>query len=125
MRVVPGVRAYRRGCLLRVAGEPAVNRAGWRPRTRSRLASGNGLRCQVTLWGAKSRPLHARLLDLIFVRLTGWLVFLGRSPASKDAELLVLRHELTMPRQTQPRRRMGCADRAVLAALINEYERAA
>ena len=35
-----------------------------------------------------------RLLYLIFVQLCGWLVLLGRSSASKNAELLVLRHEV-------------------------------
>jgi len=34
-----------------------------------------------------------RLLYLILVRASDWLVLLGRSQASKDAEIMVLRHE--------------------------------
>jgi putative transposase len=58
-----------------------------------------------------------RLLYRILLRLAGWLMLLGRSSASKDAEILILRHEVAVLRRTQPRPRMDWADRAVLAAL--------
>jgi hypothetical protein len=51
-----------------------------------------------------------RLLYLIFVRLCGLLVLLSRSPASKDAELLVLRHEVAVLRRADPRPRMNWAN---------------
>ena len=59
-----------------------------------------------------------RLLYLIFIQLCGWLVLLSRSPASKNIELLVLRHEVAVLRRTSPRPQLDWADRAVLAALI-------
>ena len=59
-----------------------------------------------------------RLIYLIFIRVCGWPILLGRSSASKNAELLVLRHEVAVLRRTQPRPRLDWADRAVLTALI-------
>jgi putative transposase len=64
-----------------------------------------------------------RLLYLIFDRLLGWLLLLGRASASKDVELLVLRHEVAVLRRSNPKPRLNWADRAVFAALIRRLPR--
>jgi hypothetical protein len=57
------------------------------------------------------------MLYLMFVRLTSWMALLARSAASKDAELLVLRHEVAVLRRQNPWPKLHWADRAVLAVL--------
>ena len=51
------------------------------------------------------------------IRLFGWLALLARSDASKDAEILVLRHEVAVLRRHVARPWPEWADRAVIAAL--------
>jgi hypothetical protein len=59
-----------------------------------------------------------RLLYLIFCQVLGWLVLLARTTAAKNAEILILRHEVALLRRQSPKRRLSWPDRAVFAALI-------
>jgi hypothetical protein len=58
-----------------------------------------------------------RLVYLFMVRLFGGLALLARSDASKDVEILVLRHEVALLRRQVARPKPDWADRAVIAAL--------
>ena len=52
------------------------------------------------------------------IRLFGWVALLARSDASKDVEILVLRHEVAVLRRQVARPKPDWADRAVVAALV-------
>lgn len=61
--------------------------------------------------------MSVRLLYLLMIRVFGWLALLGRSQASKDAEILVVHHEVMVLRLQVARPRPIWADRAVLVAV--------
>jgi hypothetical protein len=58
-----------------------------------------------------------RPLYLTFDRRLGRLLLLARTPAAKDAELPVLRHEVAVLRRTNPKPHLDRADRAMFPAL--------
>ena len=60
-----------------------------------------------------------RFVFLLITRVAAWLRLSQREDAWKTAEILILRHHLTVLQRRQPRRpRLNWADRALLAALL-------
>jgi putative transposase len=58
-----------------------------------------------------------RLIYRSLATLLSWLALLARSSASKNAEILILRHEVAVLRRGNPRPGIDWTDRALLAAL--------
>src|ERR1700738_959902 len=68
-------------------------------------------------WGsARWAVVTLRLVYLIFLRLISWAALLAHSDASKNAEILVLRHQLAGLRRQLARPRLSWAERAVISA---------
>jgi putative transposase len=58
-----------------------------------------------------------RFAYLAVLRVFGWLALLARSDRAKDAEILILRHQVAVLQRQVKNPRLSWAGRAVLAAL--------
>src|SRR5262249_53556609 len=91
------------------------------PVTAADLGSRNdrvsGLAAGVALVRALSALMSLRFAYLAVLRALGWLALLARSDRAKDAEILILRHQVAVLQRQVKTPRLSWADRAILAAL--------
>ena len=66
---------------------------------------------------ALSVPVSLRFACLAVLRVFGWLALPARSNRAKDAEILILRHQVAVLRRQVRAPRLSWADRAIVAAL--------
>ena len=62
-------------------------------------------------------PVTLTLIYRMFTTLLNWTLLRARSDATKEIEILVLRHQLAVLQRRTARPRMRWSDRAVIAAL--------
>jgi transposase InsO family protein len=69
------------------------------------------------------RAVAGRLLYLIPLRVLRWIILLARTEASKDAEILALRHHVLVLRRQIGAPKPSWADRAIISALARRIPR--